>query len=674
MTWVFWRPLFSGAGLIGGDLYPYYFPQKQLLADGLREGSIPLWNPLTGFGYPVLGESQTGALYPVHLLFYRWLSVNGAYNATQLLHYVLAFLGMFGFSRQLGLGLGGALLAATTWTFGWFPARICLEWAVIGGAWMSILLWSATAFLQRGGGWPWIGAASSLGLALLAGHYNLAFITLLTLPFLAWAASKPAVARAEAWRRRGWLAAAIGCGFLLASVQLTSSWELKTRSQRQERNDAFAPTYGHLPPLALSQLWAPWSWYAAEQPMDELLNAASWLAAPNATNQVEAQLYLGLAPVLLAVVGICWPRVRREIRLPKPWIWLTLTAVGLILATGWPTYFLANAPGFGFFRGPGRYSSMAAIAIALLAGATWDTYLSKRGGAVTRSFGMTVCLLALVCGDLWLASRQYRLGPETLFGRQVFYAFMVNDPPVNAVPESELRRMFTQHGGNVRLYAPGQNVPNLLGVSEIPVYLGLGPALYESDALRVDFKRTDSADVAEATQRLRRWGVTHLLLEEPIDSATWPVEPLGAVLDPVLNRALARREPYYFYRLLDAPGRIHLSSTPSGNRILSSRVEPNRVQVEVELNTADTLILRDLWYPGWEVTTPGLHGRLEDDYFRAVDLPAPQRPGERLSIEWEYRPDSLKLGIALSAFGVLSVLLGFWRLTRPSLGSARRLV
>ena len=58
LSWLFWGPLWEGGSLIGGDLFPYFFPQKAFLADQLRAGVIPLWNPLTGHGYPTIAERR----------------------------------------------------------------------------------------------------------------------------------------------------------------------------------------------------------------------------------------------------------------------------------------------------------------------------------------------------------------------------------------------------------------------------------------------------------------------------------------------------------------------------------------------------------------------------------------------------------------------------------------
>ncbi|MBW3543325.1 MAG: hypothetical protein KY476_23980, partial [Planctomycetes bacterium] len=52
LTFAFWPALWRGGGLIGGDIYSYFLPQKVFYAEKLREGELPLWNPLAGHGYP----------------------------------------------------------------------------------------------------------------------------------------------------------------------------------------------------------------------------------------------------------------------------------------------------------------------------------------------------------------------------------------------------------------------------------------------------------------------------------------------------------------------------------------------------------------------------------------------------------------------------------------------
>ena len=50
LTVIFWGPLWEGGGLIGGDLYTYFFPQKVYYAAHLQQGELPFWNNLAGHG------------------------------------------------------------------------------------------------------------------------------------------------------------------------------------------------------------------------------------------------------------------------------------------------------------------------------------------------------------------------------------------------------------------------------------------------------------------------------------------------------------------------------------------------------------------------------------------------------------------------------------------------
>ena len=139
---VFWWPLVTGGGFVGGDIYSYYFPQKVFYAEQLQRGLSPFWNDRVGHGYPMLAESQVGVFYPPHLALYSWLDVNTAYSLSHLLHYVLAFVFTVAYARKFGVARSGACLAAVVYVYGWFPCRSCWEWAIIGGTWLPAALWS----------------------------------------------------------------------------------------------------------------------------------------------------------------------------------------------------------------------------------------------------------------------------------------------------------------------------------------------------------------------------------------------------------------------------------------------------------------------------------------------------------------------------------------------------
>ena len=46
LTVVFWGPLWTGGGIVGGDTYSYFLPQKQFLAERMKAGRHTAHTPL----------------------------------------------------------------------------------------------------------------------------------------------------------------------------------------------------------------------------------------------------------------------------------------------------------------------------------------------------------------------------------------------------------------------------------------------------------------------------------------------------------------------------------------------------------------------------------------------------------------------------------------------------
>ncbi|WP_437185008.1 hypothetical protein SH668x_002098 [Planctomicrobium sp. SH668] len=669
LTWIFWWPLWSGGGLIGGDIYPYYFPQKTYFSEALSQSTVPFWNDLVGFGYPVVAESQTGVFYPPNLAFYSILPVTTAFNLSQISHYIITFLGSLFLARRLGVSRTSAIFTATVFTYAWFPSRICLEWCIIGGAWFVWTLWGATAFLQTNHFRYLALTAGFLTLNLLAGHYNIAFISLLSLIPLPWLIHFESTdtsndirnPRIDLWKRSGSLVGAALLAFLAAAIQIGPSWELKSLSQRQDPADGFVSTYGSIPVQAFSQLWNPLGWYANETPTDSLLQQCEFLVAPGGTNQVEAQFYMGAIPLLLTLAVLLIPAIRKHSPRIHLWKWGLLIAISMLFATGWPTYWLSWAPGFSFFRGPGRYTIVAAFALAILAGAGLDAIFSLRNWTTLACNVVATFVIAITVVDLWAASRKYDLSGAPYVGRQVFYATLVDHPTSKHLNESILADIARKHGPTFRMFAPGANIPTMLGISSIPTYLGLGPQLYETKEFSFDFTRTDPDSIDDAVSRLRRFGVTHLLLESPIREQLWPVTNAQAVFDRFLNPTLTRREPYYLYEIQNSPGRISLESDDPQNRILNVTFSPNRVRVELECDSPCKLVLRDLSYPGWRLASAHHVPQTHDGHFRAVSFGENGNTTGRQIVEWVFLPTYFGLASACSVMGVAGIIFLFLR-------------
>ncbi len=712
MTFLFWWPLYGGAGFIGGDLYPYFFPQKAFLADALKGGNYPLWNDLSGFGYPVLGESQTGAAYPFHLLFYWFFNLNTAYNAEHLLHYIICFVATSLFARRLGLTEAGAVFTALVFTYGWFPPRACLEWAILSGAWLPVSLWCVESFLQTRWWRYAIGLSGALGMQLLAGHYHLAFITQLLVATYGccrlWIEQRqkqngtcPVNGHCGKRAALGLVLAGIA-GICLAGIQVVPTWELKQRSTRVITSDEYDPAYGHMPPLYSSQLIAPWCWYSPQSideenivrdvaefvapwhwfgpnhDLDEAIRACRPGALNAGTNKVEAHVYCGMVPIAMAFFAvIIWLRgfagrtklplsreegkrinitVQQEPCAPYLMIdattvyWLVAGALGLVYATGWLLPIGLSLPGFSFFRGPGRYGIVTTLAIALMAGKSFSHFRMQRSPPFLRIL-VFVVVFCSTCGDLWLVSRMVK------------YTYITSTPAIAFRDASEVRKRLLAEPRLSRLLAPGPNVCNLLGVSCVPWYLGIAPAEYVDPAFAMPprEKPLPNGKPTGCSPELRRWlsqaGVTHVLNFEPLDETAWQVDLIWKGVDPFLNRVWGRAEPIYLYRFRASETEGGASLFP-GRAYVGTESIPIAAESERQFGRGTRRVVVEGNRQGrqslvlTELAYPGWTVTRDGD--PVIEKPhglfrAVDCPAEGGSYLWTYRPLSFLYGAAISS-------------------------
>jgi hypothetical protein len=662
-----WRGFLAGGGLVGGDTYPYFFPQKQVLAESFARGEIPLWHNRTSLGYPLLAESQAGVFYPTNQVLYRLLDIHSAYHTSILLHYAAAFVFAWRFCRSQQLSATSALLAAMVFVYGWFPVRVSLEWSIIGGVWFPLSLWMTERFLQKPNRRRL--ACLSLGLAthLLAGHFTLAFITQLTcLGYALLSRRRQSIAYvatglgAESlpagfvptmiltqWRAAAGVAAAIAMAVALAAVQLVPTYELRQLSQRDGTHAVFNPSDGHMPPVYLTQLVASWwYWHTPEMAASRESLKHPFLLSTGDTNPVEAHLYVGLIPLLL-MTSLLSTHVRRFVRTTNWKTWGVLAAAGILYAFGWFVPIFRHLPGFGFFIGPGRYTIITTLGFAIIAGLGLDGLLRRRSSTVR--IVLTTLIAVITLPDL-LKSAEY----------PVCDAQVVEYPPLRGLNESWLAKTLQEEDARspVRLLSGGPNIGNLFGVSSVPQYLGLGPAEYFSKELAVDTqpKPADSVfPTLEQLQRLNSLAVTHILTTEPVQNLSEECELLGSGPDAFLNRVWGRgTADCFLYRVKTARGRVSTEPLNALTQLRFLRRSSGDVEFEVEVREPAEVHLSELMFPGWEVAVDGINveATQSSGISRSVSIPAGQHV-----IRWRYRPQSFQWGAIVSLLSVAALAI-----------------
>ena len=665
---IVWWPLLNGGGLVGGDIYPYFFPQKQVVAESFANHSIPLWHHRTGLGYPLHAESQAGIFYPTTQILYRVFDINLAYNINLMFHYWLAFLFSWRLLRCYRISMWPALFGALIFIYGWFPARVSLEWSIIGGVYFPLCLWQTEEFIRR----PSLRRISwlsiCLGLHLLAGHFALAFITQLTC--LLYAATRtwqiqrtntPNQSLDEHQPAEGYfqdtsltkaitrntvaIVASIGLALLLAAVQLLPTLELKRLSQRQPAGQtakAFDPAHGHMPPEYVTQVVASWwGWHSADSVQKrDILQAFGSVSAD--TNKVEAHLYWGLLPFGLIILSVL-PAIRRRMSSEVWGLWLMMMLLATVYATGWLIPVTKHLPGFGFFIGPGRYLMVTALGGSIIAALVLDAIIKQRSKSIAA-----VCVIlfsAITLPDLLLSSRY------------VADAVPVSAPPLQSAKSSWIQTtLHTKGGFEARVLAPGPNIVNLFGASGIPVYLGIGPSIYYTDTMRPDSDVFGAnAPLSKSVQDL---AITHVLTTEPLSNSKTHLAQAISYPDGMLSRIWGIPNAPYLYPVKHSGNRI--TSIPSDALQAAKLLQRTGNTVEFEVHTSRSSVIRlsELMYPGWTVSINGESAQVAEPKALLRTVKVPQ--GKSV-IRWTYSPLAFQIGtwVSLISLGAATVFLLF---------------
>ena len=88
-----------------------YYPVKLFIAQQLRAGHLPLWNPMTECGVSLLGQVTPALLHPATML-YLVFPFDLAFKLNHLLGPLLAGIGTYRLARRLGASDWASLAGA----------------------------------------------------------------------------------------------------------------------------------------------------------------------------------------------------------------------------------------------------------------------------------------------------------------------------------------------------------------------------------------------------------------------------------------------------------------------------------------------------------------------------------------------------------------------------------
>jgi len=414
-----------------GDTAAFYYPLLKWVSERIQQGDFPLWTPYIFGGFPIFADGETGILYPPNLLAMRFLSPESALIWLRVARFFMAAIFTYAYCRAIGLSRVGGVVAALVFAFGSFMVGQ-LHHANIGSSavWLPLVLFFLEMGLRSTGvrRLRYLSAGgATMGIQALGVHVQPVLMSgLIVVPYIVFRIGLGPVAGERALpvrrsgeeivsrllraagdaglhlvRRSGLLAAALATvslvGIALAAVQLLPLYELSSFAVRGGGvNYVFATTYTLVPYNLISLLFpyffriSPFNWWTLWAP---------W----------EVTVYIGIAPLALAVVAALWVRSRYIL------FFAALAAAGLLLSLGpnapyEPFHYLWQLPGFNFLRAPGRYAYLFVFAGAILAGfgTQWlESHLNSARTYASTSFALFLVIfntltLGLVLGVVHL--------------------------------------------------------------------------------------------------------------------------------------------------------------------------------------------------------------------------------------------------------------------------------
>ncbi len=256
---LFILPALVGHPAIDADNLIQNFPLRVLAGRQLASGHLPLLNPLTNAGTPLLGGLNAGALYPLTLIF-AFIPPITAWIINMIVVYVSAGVGMFALLRWHGARTTPALVAGVSYTYCGAMIGQMIHLGVIQG--YSFVPWAVLIMLALSRrlaavpdgtsvlslariGLPWVlGEGALWGLTFLSGEpramATMELLTIVVIPCVLILRSSYWLAT---WRTRITYLLTLVVGFAwglgIGLVQLLPGWSFIKDSERSDVGYSF---------------------------------------------------------------------------------------------------------------------------------------------------------------------------------------------------------------------------------------------------------------------------------------------------------------------------------------------------------------------------------------------------------------------------------------------------
>jgi len=384
----------SSANLLLRDQYAVFDANEEFISRWVRRGVWPLWNPDIAHGVPSVASLQNAEYYPINLLFWL-LPPFWSRGIRAILKIIFCLVTTFALARTLGVTRAGATLAGASYAFCGFNT-VWLEHPPTN---VSFLLPGMLFTLEktlRTGSCRWsVATTLCAAAALLGGHPPTVFHV--SLPILIYYLHRQLIVPARPRPILPFRSTACRLGLCAVAAGAIGSVALLPWIEYLLQNPGDVLPLRHLRVLSWKTLitWVIPDFFGHPTSSDwasRIYGMAGW------ENYCERTGFVGVATLMLAIRSLASRRYRS---LVLPWITVLTVSVVLIYKLPIVGDLARELPVFRSVNNS-KMLSVAAFALAMLAGMGFDTVLNRRepvgwtfGAWSAMAAGLGILLLAL---------------------------------------------------------------------------------------------------------------------------------------------------------------------------------------------------------------------------------------------------------------------------------------
>lgn len=366
------------------------YPWRLQVVTDIKDGKLPLWNPYSFSGQPLLGNIQSAPFSIFNILFFI-LPFKIAWSLQILLPPALTALFMFLFLRELKISKAASIFGAFILPFtGFFMVWQTWGTIVTTAMWLPLILLLINKLFAKIHPVPFIILTFAVSQVVLSGHWQTAFyVFVASLIFFLVKLKSTKFAKGSLIIIAGFILAIV-----ISSPQIFPSLEFINLSSRQiDQNYSPGRSDWFIPPQNLIQLLAP----------DFFGNPATYNYW-GIWNYAEFASFIGIVPLSFALLAL-FKKERQTL------FFIGLAVLSLLLGLENPISKIPYALNLPFISSvqPSRIIFLLVFSLSALAAFGFENFLkekSKKGVVITLFF------ISILFTLLFLAKTQKFLFPQ----------------------------------------------------------------------------------------------------------------------------------------------------------------------------------------------------------------------------------------------------------------------